>query len=531
MGGLKLLVCLLLAGAIFLPYLQVKDHSFVSLDDDQYVTENHEVQAGLTWQGVKWAFTTMQAYNWHPLTWLSHMLDCQLYGLHPSGHHLTNVAFHLANTILLFLFWAWVTRALWPSALVAALFALHPMHVESVAWVSERKDVLSTFFWLATMWTYVGYAAAPSLRRYLPVLLSFTLGLLAKPMLVTLPFVLLLLDFWPLGRIPGGPAPARGLTGADGSRPVPAGGVYLQLLLEKIPLLALATLSCLITMVVQADTGAMMPLAIRPLGPRIANALVVYVEYIVKLFWPYPMVFFYALAPVPWWQAAGAGLTLLALSTFLLYRARRLPCLAVGWFWYLGTLAPVIGLVQVGGQAMADRYTYIRFIGLFIMVAWGVSEVTAGWRHRQVIAATGVLTAILACLLSTWAQVGYWRNSETLFNHALQIDRNNYMAYHHLGMAMANEGRTDKAVAMYRKTLEAAPKYWPAYNNLGIICAKQGRFDEAVSLFKAAIELTPTNPDVYRNLALAYRNQGKKSEAEAVMAHVKWLTGNRGFRY
>jgi len=329
----------------------------------------------------------------------------------------------------------------------------------------------------------------------------------------------------------GGPAPAGDLTGADGSRPAPAGGVYRKLILEKIPLLALAAISCLITMVVQADTGAVMSLAIRPMGPQIANALAAYVEYIVKLFWPYPMVFFYPLVPVVWWQAAGAGLALLALSTFLLYRARRYPYLAVGWFWYLGTVAPVIGLVQVGGQAIADRYTYIPFIGLFIMVAWGVSEVSAGWRHRQVIAATGILSAILACVLSTWVQVGYWRNSETLFNHALQIDRNNYMAYHHLGMAMANEGKTDKAIAMYRKTLAVAPKYWPAYNNLGIICAKQGRFDEAVSLFKAAIALTPTNVDVYRNLARAYGNQGKKSEAEAVMAHVKWLIGNRGFRY
>ncbi|MGO9555709.1 MAG: tetratricopeptide repeat protein [Syntrophobacteraceae bacterium] len=284
-------------------------------------------------------------------------------------------------------------------------------------------------------------------------------------------------------------------------------------------------------MVVQADNGAVTSLAIRPMGPRIANALAAYVEYIVKLFWPYPMVFFYPLVPVVWWQAAGAGLALLALSTFLLYRARRYPYLAVGWFWYLGTVAPVIGLVQVGGQAIADRYTYIPFIGLFIMVAWGVSEVSAGWRHRQVIAATGILSAILACVLSTWVQVDHWRNSETLFNHALQIDRNNYMAYHHLGMAMANEGKTDKAIAMYRKTLTVAPKYWPAYNKLGIICAKQGRFDEAVSLFKAAIALRPTNVDVYRNLARAYGNQGKKSEAEAVMAHVKWLIGNRGFRY
>jgi protein O-mannosyl-transferase len=271
-----------------------------------------------------------------------------------------------------------------------------------------------------------------------------------------------------------------------------------------------------------------MPLAIRPLGPRIANALVSYVDYVVKLFWPYPMIFFYQLAPVSWWLAAGAGLALLGGTAFLLYGAKRRPYLAVGWLWYLGTMVPVIGLIQVGGQARADRYTYIPLIGLFVMIAWGVSEATAGWRRRRVLLSSAAAAALLACLLATWVQLGYWRSSETLFTHALQVDPTNYMAYHHLGMALANEGKIDQAIDMYRKTLAVAPEYPSAYNNLAIVYAEQGRYDEAVPLFKAAIRLTPNNISFYGNLALAYQKQGKISEAEAVLAQIRWLSGERG---
>jgi hypothetical protein len=522
-GGLPLLLCLLLAGACLAAYGQVRHHDFITFDDDMYVTANPMVRAGLTWPGVAWSVTAFHSSNWHPLTWLSHMLDCQIFGVQPGGHHLTNVAWHLVNTILLFLFLSRVTRALWPSALVAALFALHPLHVESVAWVSERKDVLSTFFWLATLWAYATYVAAPSLRRYLAVVLAFVLGLMSKPMVVTLPFVLLLLDYWPLGRVPGGPGTAPGA----GPQPLSAKRIYWQLLKEKIPLFALTVLSCLVTMVAQKGSGAVMPMAIRPLGPRIANALVAYVQYPVKLFWPYPMTFFYPLAPVPWWQAAAAGLALLVLTIFLLYGSRRHPYLAVGWLWYLGTMVPVIGLVQVGGQAMADRYTYVPFIGLFIIVAWGVSEATASWRHRKIVLSTSAAAVLLACLLSSWGQAGYWRNSATLFTHAIDINPNNYMAYHHLGMDLVNRGKLDQAIAMYQKTLALAPAYPPAYNNLAITYAKQRKFVEAVPLFKKAIQLNPYDTSFYRNLALAYRQQGQKSEAEAVMEQVKWLSGTK----
>ncbi|MHB8069150.1 MAG: tetratricopeptide repeat protein [Desulfobaccales bacterium] len=526
-GGLPLLLCLLLAVACLAVYSQVRHHDFITFDDDMYVTENPMVRAGLTWPGVKWAFTAFHSSNWHPLTWLSHMLDCQIFGLHPGGHHLTNVALHLANAILLFLFLARATGAVWPSSLVAALFALHPLHVESVAWVAERKDVLSTFFWLATMWAYAAYVAAPSLRRYLVVVLALALGLMAKPMLVTLPFVLLLLDYWPLGRAPGGPGTAPGVAGSGEPQPPAAGRVYWRLLKEKIPLFALAALSCLVTMAAQKGSGAVMPMAIRGLGPRIANSLVAYVQYGVKMFWPYPLTFFYPLAPVPWWEAAGAGLLLLVLTLFLLYGSRRHPYLAVGWLWYLGTLVPVIGLVQVGGQAMADRYTYIPFIGLFIILAWGISEATAEWRHRKIVLSSSAAALLLACLLSSWGQTGYWRNSQTLFTHAIDLNPDNYMAYHHLGMDLVNRGKLDQAIAMYQKTLALAPAYPSAYNNLAIAYARQGKFKEAVPLFKEAIRLTPGNVSFYRNLALAYSQQGQKSAAEAVMEQVKWLSGTK----
>lgn len=524
-AGLKLFICLLLAGAALLAYFQVKDHDFITFDDNMYVYENPMVRAGLTWPGVKWAFTAMHSSNWHPLTWLSHMLDCQICGMWPGGHHLTNVVFHLANTLLLFLFWARVTGALWPSALVAALFALHPVHVESVAWVSERKDVLSTFFWLATLWAYASYVSAPGVKRYVLIMLWFALGLMAKPMLVTLPLVLLLLDYWPLGRMQAGGALATGLAGQSESGPGQLKLVYWPLIKEKLPLFALAALSGLITVVAQKGSGSLMPLAIRPLEARIANALLAYLKYLVKLVWPYPIAFFYPLTPIPWWQAVWAGLALVLLSAGLLYGARRHPYLGVGWLWYLITLVPVIGLVQVGGQAMADRYTYVPFIGLFIIVAWGIAEATAGWQHRKAILSASAAAVLLTCLASTWMQAGYWRNSESLYFETIRVTGDNYMAYHHLGMAYTNQGKLDRAIAMYKKSIVVNPYYSHAYNNLGIVYARQGKFNEAVDNLKFAIRLKPNNASFYHNLALAYSQQGKKEEAEAVMEQVKWLTG------
>jgi len=523
----QLFICLLLGAAVLAVYLQVANFDFITWDDDMYVTENAQVKAGLTRQGIRWAFTSIHAFNWHPLTWLSHMTDVQLYGLKPRGHHLTNLVFHLANTILWFLFFLWTTGAKWPAALVAGLFALHPLHVESVAWVSERKDVLSTFFWVLTLWAYAWYAAAPSLRRYLLVALSFGMGLMAKPMLVTLPLVLLLLDVWPLGRWP---AAVAGPGGGKEERPASVWRTVLRywpLLREKIPLLALTGVSCVITVLGQTKAGALVPFRVQPPLQRLANTLVSYCKYVLKSIWPFPMSFFYPLAPIPWWQTVMAVLGLTAMTALLLYASRKRPYLGVGWLWYLITLLPVIGLVQVGGQALADRYTYVPFIGLFIIAAWGGADLADRWPQFKTALALGAGAVLLACLVTAWWQTGYWKNSDTLFVRGMKLNPNNYMAYHHLGMARSNEGRLPEAIELFRETLARAPAYPPGFNNLAIAYARQGRYDLAAPLFKEAIRLSPNNVSYYRNLALAYSQQGKKAEAEALLEHIKWLSGKR----
>jgi hypothetical protein len=508
-----LLIGMALVLVTLLAYGQVKDHRFITWDDDYYVTENPMVKAGLCREGVAWAFTATHAANWHPLTWLSLMLDCQIYGLQPRGFHLTNLFFHLVNTVLWFLFFARVTGNLWPSALVAALFALHPLHVESVAWVAERKDVLSTFWWVATLGAYAWYVQRPGLARYLPIPIFLALGLMAKPMLVTLPLVLLLLDYWPLGRFPLGPPPAGPGTGASRLPPLSRARVYWRLIGEKIPLLALSALSAIVTVMAQRWDGAVWSLTRLSLSERLANALVAYLKYLGKMFWPFPMVFFYPFSPVPGWQAAGAGLLLLGVSAVVLWRARPYPYLPVGWLWFLGTLVPVIGLVQVGGQALADRYTYVPFIGLFIIIAWGARDLTARWRHPQICLSVAAGVVLLACFLATWVQVGYWRDSESLFHHALKVDENNYMAYNNLGMALSNQGRFPEAISRFSRCIRLKPSYAHAYNNLGVAYARQGKWPQAIEFYQQAIQVNPRVPVFFNNLALVYQQQGKTQEA------------------
>ena len=372
----RLWICLLLALVTLAVFRQVTDHEFINYDDTRYVTENPQVQAGLTLQGIKWAFTTFHAANWHPLTWLSHMLDCQLFGLQPAWHHGMNLLFHIANALLLFLVLHRMTKALWQSAFVAALFALHPLHVESVAWVAERKDVLSTFFWILTMGAYAHYVARPGIRRYLPVLMFFILGLMSKPMLVTLPFVLLLLDYWPLGRLqPAADTPSASGQMNPGRKKRKAARGYTQdvtqhnapgfpypwpvirsLVWEKVPLFAFSAVSSVITFYAQQKEGAMSSLHFLPLDTRIGNALVSYVSYMVKLIWPRNLAVIYPYpVSLPVWGVFGAALVLVMITILVLWGVKRFPYLVFGWFWFLGTLVPVIGLVQVGWQAMADR--------------------------------------------------------------------------------------------------------------------------------------------------------------------------------
>jgi tetratricopeptide (TPR) repeat protein len=505
---LEFVVCLVLILTTLLVYGQVRNHGFLNFDDNVYVSENPQVRAGLTKKGVIWAFTTFHTANWHPLTWLSHMIDTQLFGLNAGLHHLTNLLFHIANTILLFFFLRWVTGSLWGSAFVAALFALHPLHVESVPWVAERKDLLSTFFWLLSMLAYVHYARRPSARRYGIVLLFFTFGLLAKPMLVTLPFVLLLLDYWPLGRL------QMGQTIRSAHLKVQKSSVS-GLVREKIPLFALVTVSCYVTFFAQQHGGAVKSFGALPLDIRIANALVSYMRYIGKMIWPHELAVYYPYFGIqPAWHVVGAGLFLVGLSVLLISTVRRYPYLAVGWLWYLGTLVPVIGLIQVGGQSMADRYTYIPLIGLFILIAWGGAGLLERWLSRRVLALSAgvVLLGILTC---SWLQVRHWKDSITLFTHAIGVTVNNALAHNSLGSALAWEGRLEEAESHYREALRIMPNQAIAHYNLGVTLATKGRYEEAIAHYKEALRIKPDYADAHNNLGVALKSQWKFEEAES----------------
>ena len=512
----ELLVCLFLVLATLTVYWQVGNYEFVNLDDDMYITENSHIQEGLSRESATWAFTTTRLANWHPVTWLSHILDFQLYGLNPRGHHLTNVFFHLVNTLLLFLVLKWMTGALWRSGFVAALFALHPLHVESVAWVAERKDVLSTLFWMLTLWAYLRYVQRPDLKRYLLTLLFFALGLMAKPMLVTLPCVLLLLDYWPLERIQLGQAAI--------SRTVPGPPAIIadtprkqafRLLFEKIPLFFLAVVSSVVTFLVQKGGGAVGALEAYPVRIRVANTLFSYVKYMVKTIWPSNLAVFY---PYPgqslsMWQAAVAGLLLLLISIVVIRGGRRYPYLPVGWFWYLGTLVPVIGLVQVGAQAMADRYTYVPLIGLFFIIAWGVPELLAKYRYRRIVLATATTILLATFTMVTKLQVRYWQNNFTLFQHAAEVTADNYVAHDSLGNALAQQGMLEQAIVHYREALRIKPNLVNTYNNLGVALLQQGEINRAIAQYYQALRLKSDSAETHNNLGIALFNLGQVDKA------------------
>jgi tetratricopeptide (TPR) repeat protein len=511
-----IVVCLLLLVVTVAAYGQVVKHDFVSLDDDIYVTDNYPVRAGLTSAGIVWAFSFTDSPYWHPLTWLSHMLDCQLYGVSPSMHHLTNVVLHLANSLLLFLVLYQMTGALWRSCFVAALFALHPLNVESVAWVTERKNLLSTFFWLLTMVFYVRYSKKPGLARYLLVVFIFTLGLMAKPMLVTLPCALLLLDYWPLGRFPFQQVDSDTRTeAAHATIPTFQRTTSVSLVLEKVPLLILSVLSSSLTSLSVQRSGILISTTLVPMKLRIANAIVSYARYIGKLIWPLDLAVFYPYpSTVPLWQSVGAGLLLAGIS-FLVIRAwRKLPYLCIGWFWYLGTLIPAIGLVQAGQwPAMADRFTYVPAIGLFVMLAWSIPHLLTKWRYRNTgfVLAAGALLAAL--LLLTWTQLHRWSNTITLFEHTLKVTVNNYLAHNNLGNALARQGKLKQAKDHYVKALRINPTFPRAHNNLANALARQGKSEEAIAHYTKALEIKPNFPKAHNNLGNVWARQGKNQEA------------------
>jgi tetratricopeptide (TPR) repeat protein len=497
-------IYLLLAAAVLAVYSPVLHFDFVTYDDPDYVTANPHVQAGLTRAGVAWAFRSGFAGNWFPLTWLSHMLDVGFFGLDAGWHHFTSLCIHTVSSLWLLALLKRLTGALWRSALVAFLFALHPLHVESVAWIAERKDVLSGFFWILILWAYAGYAVRPSPVRYAIALLCFCCGLMAKPMLVTLPAVLLLLDRWPLRR---------------GTR-----------LLEKLPFFAASLVVSAVTYLVHRDAGATAGLSLIPAAFRFENALVSYVAYILQALWPANLAVFY---PYPQASlaapAAAAGTALLAITLLAVRAFPRRPYLAVGWLWYLIVLLPVIGLIQVGAQARADRYTYLPMIGLSIALVWGAAEVLERWpRVRMALAAA----VCLACLALTWRQLQHWRDSDALYRHAIEVTAENYVARYNLAAILEARGELDGASAQLRETVRVRPRFAPAHAALGQVLAKQGQPQQALTELETARRLQPGLADIDIRVGSVLGTLGRTAEAEAAFAEsIRRQPGNADAHY
>jgi len=489
---------LVLAAAIAAVYWPVVGHEFLSYDDDSYVASNRHVLDGLTREDVGWAFTSTERSNWHPLTWLSLQADATVFHKWAGGYHLHNLLLHIASAVLLYLVLKRMTRAVWPSAVVAALFGLHPLHVESVAWVAERKDVLSTLFWMLTMGAYVLYVERPGRGRYAWVFVLLALGLMAKPMLVTLPLVLLLLDFWPLGRLKAAP-----LAATKGAPRPSFWSTAGRLVKEKAPLLALVAVSCVITYAVQQKGGAVVPTKVFPLADRVVNAVVAYVAYLGNTFWPTDMAVFYpAAGSVPREKFAWSAAVLVGVTAGVLGEIRRRPYLAVGWFWFLGTLVPVIGLVQVGGQSMADRYTYVPLVGVFVGVAWAAWDLAAAWAHwmKALVLGPAAAAAVVACGAVAFAQVGYWHDSEKLFRHALDVTSNNGVAHYNLANVLAARNEMTGAIEQYGNALRVWPQFARAHNNLAAALITQHRMDDALRELRTALEIAPRMAEVQTNL-------------------------------
>jgi tetratricopeptide (TPR) repeat protein len=512
-----LLAGLVLALGTLALYLPTLGYPFIGFDDDDYVTGNAMVKAGLTWRGILWAFNGIHAANWHPLTWILLLFEHALFGLHAGGYHFVNALLHTANTLLLFWFLVFTTGARWRSACVAAFFAWHPLHVESVAWISECKDVLSAFFWLLTLLAYARYArgvphnpprlpddgaaasSSPSRAASAYYVLAIVFGacaMMSKPMTVTLPFALLLLDVWPLKRLEFSQFPVPGLR---------------RLLLEKIPFFLLCAAVCAVTYLAQQNQGAVSPME---LSSRLGNVPVAYARYLSKLFWPanlavvYPYVYHWPAITI-----LGSAMLLLVLSALALRCIRRWSWPAVGWFWFLGTLVPAIGLVQVGAQSMADRYTYLPSIGLFVVVVWGAAELCAARPDRKWLLSLAGGSALTGCVLASFLQIGYWRSTETLFLHTLQVAPNNYVAFNALGKALENAGRDQQALACYQNAVALEPRFAVSQFNLGILLIDLGKKTEALPHIVAAARLAPDNPDAQFNLGVFLFQQQQWSDA------------------
>jgi len=498
-------ICLILAVVTVGLYWQTHSYKFLHYDDYAYITENPNVRDGFSWQGIKWAFTKSYEAAWFPLTWFSHMLDCELFGTSPAGHHLTNVFIHILNTILLFIVLKYLTGAFWSSAIVAAIFALHPLRVESVAWVAERKDVLCGLFWILTIWAYAWYAKRTSLRRYLTALAAFACGLLCKPMIVTLPFVLLLLDFWPLERLDLYKTADR-----DSTKPRP----IRQLILEKVPFIALAGVLSVITFFVQQSRGATKAIEIS-LPDRAGNAIVSYISYIGKMVWPSGLAIIYPHQGVnlSMLKILSSAVILLAVSAAVLYFSRRKKYLLVGWLWYLGTLVPVIGIIQISVQAMADRFTYIPMIGLYIIMVWTLAELTYKLRWKKnllIYALVALLAGFSAC---TWNYLRYWKDSVSVFERALAVTGDNFYASNNYGLALLNAGRAKEAIRHFETANKLHPDEGGLLCNLASALKKVGRGREALPHLQKSLQLNPDSAEMHNNMGNLLAELGKNDEA------------------
>jgi Flp pilus assembly protein TadD len=564
--NLDIPVSLLLIVLILCVYYQTGTHEFVNYDDEVYVTSNHHVVKGLGVTEFIWAFTTSWASNWHPLTWLSHMMDIQMYGINPGAHHFTNVLFHIMNSLLFFFLFRKMTGDFWQCCFLAILFAIHPLHVESVAWVAERKDVLSTFLGLLTLWSYIRYVENPLSYRYGLTLFFFSLGLMAKPMLVTFPFVLLLLDYWPLRRFDFNDSFQEDRRG----KIYDTGAQVFRLIIEKLPLMVIAAGSSFITLMVQQKGGAVGTVTVFPLWDRVANALITYIGYIEKMFWPFDLAVIYPYpAFFPIIEIVSACLLFAAVTAFGLMVGKRLPYVIVGWLWYIGTLVPVIGLVQIGSQSMADRYTYVPLIGICIIISWGAGDLTARWANGKRTMALCALIVTLCMTISAHVQTRYWKSSVPLYQHALAVTSGNWIANNNLGCALSKQGRTSQAIQYFQEALRINPDYTDAHYNLALAFVSQNRFNDAINhfarvvatrpddkdvhirlgrifilkkQFKKAVdhftrasELDPNDAEVYNNLGVSYANQGDFRKAvfflkKAVAIKPDFLAGEKNLQ-
>jgi tetratricopeptide (TPR) repeat protein len=512
----KFLICIFILVSTFSVYSQVQDHEFINYDDNKYVTESSIVKAGFTNENIIRVFTNAHFGMWIPITTLSYILDYELYVLNAKGYLLTNLFFHIANSLLLFLVLFRFTGAIWQSAFVAAMFAFHPLNVDSVAWVSERKNVLSTLFLLLTMWAYINYVNKPTIKKYGLVFLFFSLGLMSKPILVTLPFVLLLLDYWPLRRVKIGEGRSNNEILEESTA---KGSGILQLVLEKIPLFLLIIGSSILTVVSHNIAFGVSSLEVISLQSRLANAMVSYLEYLEKMVWPIGLSILYPHPgnALPVWQGIFCGITLLGITIISIRLIRKAPYFIVGWFWFLGTLLPVAGILRAGVHVMADHYAYISLIGVFIIIAWGIPELISKWRYK--VKVLSILAAIIIpiLLVTTWGQVSHWKNSITIFKHAIRVTDIKYpnfaLVHNNLGIALFAEKKNEEAIFHYKMAINLQPNKTKAHYNLGIALFAEKKNEEAIFHYKIAIQLNPNFTNAHYNLGIIYLQKGEMKEA------------------